>query len=74
MTDWTGHIDVLGFGAFVLMAAGMMLRFIIRRYGRLADDYRDLVENHLRHNTEALVELKNATQELVALLREHNRS
>lgn len=62
--DWTGHVDVFGFGAALITMAGLMLRYIIRRSDRLADDYRRLVENHLTHNTAALIDLRNAVQKL----------
>lgn len=71
--DWTGHIDVLGFGAFVLAAAGMMLRYIIRRSDQQAKDYQELVTNHLAHNTLALVELKGAIQNLNGTIEKLNK-
>mgnify|MGYP001593011991 FL=1 len=67
--DWTGHIDFLGFGAFVLAAAGMMLRYIIRRSEQMAKDYKELVTNHLQHNTAAMVELRSTIEELTTWLR-----
>ena len=69
MTDWTGHIDVIGFGAFVLMGAGWMLRYLIKSNERMATRYEELVENHLQHNTAALIELKNVLQEVKDALR-----
>ena len=69
MTDWTGHIDVLGFGAFVLAASGMMLRYLIKSGQDMARRYEELVENHLKHNTEALIELKNVLQDVRDALR-----
>ena len=69
MTDWSGHIDVVGFGSAMIAMAGLMLRYIIRRSEKLADDYRRLVENHLTHNTAALIELRNTLQNLNDTLR-----
>ena len=70
MTDWTGHIDVIGFGSAILACAGLMLRFIVRQYAQLTRDYKQLVENHLTHNTRALINLENTLQTLNETLRE----
>ena len=69
MTDWTGYIDVLGFGAAIISAFGLLLRHVLRRADQQARDYRHLVENHLAHNTEALIELRNTLQRLNDTLR-----
>jgi len=69
MTDWTGHIDVIGFGSAMIAMAGLMLRYILHRSEKLAEDYRRLVENHLTHNTAALIELRNTLQNLNDTLR-----
>lgn len=52
------HIDVLGFGAAILTAFGLLLRHVLRRSDQQAADYRQLVENHLVHNTAALTKLE----------------
>ena len=70
MSDWTGHIDVLGFGAAIVSAFGLLLRHVLRRSDRQAEDYRRLVENHLKHNTEALIQLHNTLQSLNDTLRD----
>lgn len=48
--------------AAVLAGAGYMLRFLVQRVKELSDEYIVLVQNHLSHNTEALIELKNVLQ------------
>ena len=52
----------------VLGAAGLMLRFIMARVDALSADYRRLAENHISHSTAAMVDLKNAIQQLTTAL------
>lgn len=70
MEGLNGSIDVLGFGAFVLAAAGLMLRYILRRSEKQAEDYKRIVENHLLHSTEAIIDLKHAIGSLAETNRE----
>ena len=62
-------IEELGFAGAVIIGAGMMLRWIMTRVSRMSEDYRRLVENHLKHNTEALIELRNTLSLLNETLR-----
>lgn len=71
MQELAGHVDVLGFGAAVLSAFGLMLRHVLHRSDKQADDYRRLVENHLTHNTEALIQLRTTLAKLDDTLQQH---
>lgn len=69
---------MIGGGAVtvVITGAGLMLRHILARADaqdksikELDRAYHKVMENHLTHNTSALVDLKNAVQELLAYLK-----
>ena len=52
----------------MVVGAGWMLKFIMTRVARLSEDYRELITNHLVHNTVALVALERAIVELRLVL------
>ena len=60
--EWTGHIDVIGFGTAFIAAFSLLLRYVLKNCARSTDRYHNLIENHLAHNTEALNGLKAALE------------
>ncbi len=65
--------EFAGFGAAVVIGASWMLRFIMARLAKLEDDYRKMVENHLVHSTQAMVDMKNVAQQMLDELRSRGR-
>ena len=63
-------MELFGFGAAVIVGAGWMLKFLMKRMTRRDDYIERLTENHLAHNTQALIDMRNAIQELTGAIRE----
>lgn len=63
-------MDLIGFGAAVIIGASWMLKFIMGRLAKQDDYLKELTSNHLAHNTEALIDMRNAIQELTVAIRE----
>ncbi len=62
-------MELVGLAAATVIGASWMLKFIMARLARLEDDYRTMVTNHISHSTQAMVDVKNAVQDLAAAIR-----
>lgn len=62
--------ELAGLAFAMVLGAGMMLKYIMRRLDKQDDYLKELTSNHLAHNTEALIDMRNAIQELTEAIRE----
>ena len=62
--DIAQFADVAVFGSAILLGFGMMLKHLLERNKQLSNRMDELVNNHLTHNTEALMQLKHAILDL----------
>jgi len=62
--DITQFADVAIFGSAMVVGFGMMLKHLLERNKQLGARLDELVNNHLAHNTEALMQLKHAIIDL----------
>ena len=57
-------VDVAVFGSAMVVGFGMMLKHLLERNKQLSSRLDELMNNHLAHNTEALMQLKHAILDL----------
>ena len=57
-------VDVAIFGSAMVVGFGMMLKHLLERNKQLSSRLDELMNNHLTHNTEALMQLKHAILDL----------
>ena len=62
--DIAQFADVAIFGSAILLGFGMMLKHLLERNKQLSSRLDELMNNHLSHNTEALMQLKQAIIDL----------
>ena len=62
--DITQFVDVAIFGSAMVVGFGMMLKHLLERNKQLSSRLDELMNNHLSHNTEALMQLKHAIIDL----------
>jgi len=62
--DITQFADVAIFGSAMVVGFGMMLKHLLERNKQLSSRLDELMNNHLSHNTEALMQLKQAIIDL----------
>ena len=62
--DIAQFADVAVFGSAILLGFGMMLKHLLERNKQLSSRLDELMNNHLTHNTEALMQLKHAIIDL----------
>ena len=62
--DIAQFADVAVFGSAILLGFGMMLKHLLERNKQLSSRLDELMNNHLSHNTEALMQLKHAILDL----------
>lgn len=61
--------EIAGLGFAVVIGAGWMLRYIMKRDAERDNFLQELTTNHLAHSTKALIELRNAIQNLEGAIR-----
>ncbi len=63
-------MEILGLAGAVVVGASWMLKFIMGRLAKQDEYIKTLTMNHLAHNTQALVDMRNTLQDLASAIRE----